>query len=824
MPLTSPQLVALFPPWLRERARGFGEPHLPDGEFVLYWLRTAVRADENPALDAALAAGNALGLPVLIYHALSERYPYASDRHHTFQLEAARDLQAAIGERNVGYVFHLERIGHRGGHLKEMALRSALIVTEDMPVEPLRTWTMALGRQTRRPVIAVDTACVAPMQLLGKAYDRAFAFRTATQRRYDARLNRSYLPLSPRHQPLVPDNLPFQPLDLQAADVAELVAQCAIDHAIGPLPETLGGSTAGYARWDRFRQSGLAHYARRRNDALLDGVSRMSPYLHYGMVSPFRIAREAAAEDNEGAKKYLDELLIWRELAYNFCFYRSDHGQTSALPGWALATLQEHARDTRPALPTWEVLARGRTGDDLWDAAQRSLLIHGELHNNVRMTWGKSLLHWTPDARTALATMIDLNHRYALDGQDPASYGGLLWCLGQFDRPFPPPRPIFGTVRDRSTKQHAQRLDPRKYLHKVARSVREPAPRVAVVGAGLAGLFAARTLADHGLRVTVFEKSRGVGGRMATRRTERGLQFDHGAQYFTVRDPHFRRYVDSWQQDGLVHPWRGRIVVLDHGAVTAEKAGTPRYVGVPTMNRICQHLADDLEVRLETQVAPLERRQETWNLSTVDGSSLGEFDAVIVSAPAGQTAQLLRTVPTLAGQAGSTKMHGCWAVMLALEEPLPRDYAGAFVDDSPLAWIARDGRKPGREPAHDTWVLHASSTWTEAHFEDSAPEIIDQLATAFWEATGVAAIPLCPAAAHRWRFALPPEPLADPCLFDAALSVAACGDWCGGPRVEGAFLSGMAAAGRLLGLFCGGWPEDGPAGQRSGADLQSRLF
>ncbi len=635
-----------------------------------------------------------------------------------------------------------------------------------MPVEPLRSWAMALGRQTQRPVIAVDTACVVPMQLVGKAYERAFAYRHATQTHYAERISRSYVPIESQVGPVWPGNLPFKPLDLQKADLAELVSRCAIDHAIGPVPHSPGGSTAGYHRWEKFKQRGLADYARLRNDALVDGVSRMSPYLHYGMVSPFRIAREAAACDHEGAEKFLDELLIWREMAYHFCFHRPDHGQTSALPAWALATLTEHASDPRPVLLSWETLARGQSGDPLWDAAQHSLLIHGELHNNVRMTWGKALLHWTPNPRSALSTMLDLNHRYALDGQDPASYGGILWCLGQFDRPFPPPRPVFGTVRDRSTQQHATRLDPQKYRRLVKRPLREPVPRVAVVGAGLAGLFAARTLADHGCQVTVFEKSRGAGGRMATRRTATGLRFDHGAQYFTVRNPHFRRYVESWEHDGLLRPWRGRIVVLNDGRVVAEKSATTRYVGVPTMNRICQHLAAGLDVRLGTPVAPLQRIDHGWRLAAEDGSELGEFTAAIVSAPAPQAAKLLSDVPRLAERAGSTPMLACWAVMLALEEPLPCDYAAAFVQDSPLAWLARDRSKPGRAAVVDTWVLHASPTWSHTHLEDAATDAADHLTKAMWEATGLPPVAVNSSAAHRWRFALPTEPRTEMCLFD----------------------------------------------------------
>ena len=251
------------------------------------------------------------------------------------------------------------------------------------------------------------------------------------------------------------------------------------------------------------------------------------------MVSPFRIARETSEIDNAGAEKYLDELLIWRELGYTFCFYREDHDQWSAIPDWAQETLRRHSTDDRSEVYSWEQLARGETKDDFWNAAQKSLLIQGELHNNVRMTWGKAILNWKRTPQEALATIIDLNHRYALDGRDPASYGGILWCLGQFDRPFEPEQNIIGTVRPRPTSNHASRLDTEKYLTRITTPRFDPAPTVAIIGAGISGLSAARTLQDHGLTVTVFDKSRGVGGRMSTRRTDQGTTFDHGAQYFT---------------------------------------------------------------------------------------------------------------------------------------------------------------------------------------------------------------------------------------------------------------------------------------------------
>jgi hypothetical protein len=252
------------------------------------------------------------------------------------------------------------------------------------------------------------------MQIVRMAHDRAFEFRQATQPLYEQRLHRPWQDAE-LHVATPTPQLPFEPLCLSVHDLGQLVSECEIDHAIAPVPHTGGGSTAGYARWEKFKQHALEAYAGLRNNPLIDGTSRLSPYLHYGMISPLRIAREAAALRTPGRDKYLDELLIWRELAYAFCYYRRDHERLAALPTWARETLAEHDSDCRGVIYSWETLARGRTGDRLWDAAQRSLLIHGELHNNVRMTWGKALLNWTSDAQSALAMMIDLHHRYALD-------------------------------------------------------------------------------------------------------------------------------------------------------------------------------------------------------------------------------------------------------------------------------------------------------------------------------------------------------------------------------------------------------------------------
>ena len=783
----------------RERIRALRTaPVNQAGQYVLYWLRTAMRAHENPALDVAINLANTLRLPLLVHQEFSSRFPHASDRHFVFLLEGARELSRELRKLDICYTAHVQRQGQRPSWLHHLAEQAAVVVTEEMPVRSMQAWLNELLCEIDAPVLAVDTACIVPMQLVGQAYDRAYQYRKATQKLCNTRINTAF-PDMPRAKALgsLPA-LPFEPVDFEREDIEQIVAACDIDHTVGPVSDTTGGSLAGYHRWNEFTSRKLARYAEDRNDALLDATSRMSPYLHYGMVSPFRLAREAAAIGGRGAEKFLDEMLIWREMAYAFCFYRPDHESLDAIPQWAVETLRAGECDERQALLSWETLARGRTADRLWDAAQRSLLIHGELHNNLRMTWGKAFLNWTVDARDALAKMIDLNHRYALDGNDPSSYGGLLWCLGQFDREFEPPRPVFGTVRYRGTAEHARRLDIESYWQKAARPVSESLPRVAVIGAGTSGLMCARTLADHGVPVVVFEKSRGVGGRMATRRSDDGIAFDHGAQYFTVRDERFNRYVQSWQHDGIVDCWEGRIRRLRDGQVEVSSTDTQRFVGVPSMTAVCKHLAVDIDVTLGLEVAHLVSQEGLWQLADVDGSVHGPFDIVIVSAPSAQSARLLEPVSALAARAEQVRMQPCWAVMVAFDSTLAVRFDGAFVQNSSLSWVARNSSKPARSNIADCWVLHGSAEWSLNHAADSAEEVMESLLQEFWRVTGISQMNPTHIDARRWRYALPLEPLEDRCLFDSASGLGACGDWCSGPRVEGAFLSGAAAAGYVL--------------------------
>jgi len=843
--------VSLLPEHLqpRVRPRSAIAPR-KEGTFVLYWMRTAVRGHENPALDVALEMSKSLGLPCFVYHALSERYPWASDRHHTFILEGAVEVQRELHRKGIGYAFHLERPGHRGPYLRQLADQAALVVTEEMPVPFLQRWTEGLATSTSTPVWSVDAALLAPVYQISPLHcDRAFRFREATtalRRRWlgepwpDAPLPEGLR--EPGRTPFLPA-LPFEPLDLERETIPEWVAQCDIDHGVGPVPHTRGGSSAGYRRWRSFVEEGIRRYADRRNDPLVCGVSRLSPYLHYGHVSPFRIAREAKAVGGRGAEKFLDELLIWRELAFAFSLHLADPDALAALPDWAYRTLRSHERDPRPRVLSWETLARAKTGDALWDAAQASLIIHGELHNQVRMTWGKAVPFWTRTAQEALTTLVDLNHRFALDGRDPNSQAGILWSLGALDRPFPPDRPVLGTVRPRPVEDHARRLDVQRWAAATRRPALAHPPRVAVIGGGISGLSAARVLQDHGLEVLVLDKGRTPGGRMSTRSSREGWAMDHGAQYFTARDPVFRMHVDSWHQDGWVAPWEGRWLRSVAGELQPVRPET-RWVGVPGMRALPTHLAKDLEVRSSVRVlelvdgeerssskSPGKGKEGRWWIRVAheigggalqeENDLLGPFDAVILTPPAPQSLELLAgRFPSLEEPLRKVRFHPCAAGLLRLQgAPLPLPFDGLLLSNSALSWVARDSSKPGRSSGvggGESWVLHGSPPWSAKHLDSDPAGIERGLLAEFQRLVDAwgdgSPLVLESFQTHRWRFAIPDPTLPERALWDRELGLGIAGDALGGPRVEGAFLSGRAAAGLLLGR-----PPGSPGSRKGGA-------
>lgn len=320
---------------------------------------------------------------------------------------------------------------------------------------------------------------------------------------------------------------------------------------------------------------------------------------------------------------------------------------------------------------------------------------------------------------------------------------------------------------------------------------------IAIIGTGIAGLSAAHALRDAGQDVQLFDKGHGSGGRMASKRSEAGA-LDLGAQYFTARDRRFLDAIQKWREQGWVAEWDPSLYQYRDGELSPSPDEQPRWVGTPRMSAITRALLQDQTVTFTCRITEVYRGKEHWHLQDSEGQTHGPFSRVLVATPAPQAAALLASAPKLAAAAASIPMEPTWAVALGFREQLETPVQGCFVHEGPLSWLACNRSKPGRDEQLDTWVLHASSSWSKQHIDLPKESVIEHLRGAFAELIGCAVHAPDFALAHRWLYARPMEAHQFGALADADLGIYACGDWCLSGRVEGAWLSGLEAARRLL--------------------------
>lgn len=460
--------VPPLPPGIEKRRRHLraGDAR-PGGAYVLYWMQAVRRAEGNLALDEAIRIANDLGLPVVVYEGLRPDYPEANVRIHTFIVEGMRENAEAAAARGLRYVANVPpRTAPDRDALPRLARRSAAVVTDEVPGFVFPSQTAALARRIDCPLVTVDASTVVPMREFPK---REFAARTIRPKIH--RVLEDYLRPGTSPEARIDGttlDVDLDPTDVASRSVADVVAASGVDPSVSVSPWYRGGRRAGLDRLAWFLENGLAAYGTGRRDLGRDSTSRLSAYLHFGFVSPLEVAlavRQSGAEPS-GVDGFLEQLIVRRELAFNFVFHEPDYTSVAALPAWARATLESHARDPRPDVSAAE-LESGSTYDDVWNLVQRELLLTGGIHNQPRMLWGKKVFEWSPTPQDAVDTMIRLHYRYALDGRAPATYTSIMWILGLHDRAWGPERPIYGTVRYMSSDSFRRKFDVVSYARLV---------------------------------------------------------------------------------------------------------------------------------------------------------------------------------------------------------------------------------------------------------------------------------------------------------------------------------------------------------------------
>jgi deoxyribodipyrimidine photo-lyase len=407
------------------------------GGFVVYWMQQSQRVSCNHALNYSIERANERGLPLLVFFCLA-LFPEANLRHYRFMLDGLADTGRLLRK------YGIRLIVRRGDPAKEVAKfgkTAALVVTDRGYLRIQKLWRKEVARALRCPLFQVETDVIVPVEEASAKEEYAAAtIRPKLHRRLAEFFTEHPLPRIRKK------SLSIGGMTLDISDPDALCSRLSADRSVNPVAWIRAGESAAYAMLDRFINEKLDRFTDLRNDPARDYLSNMSPYLHFGQISPYAIARQVVNSGSRSTEAFLEELFVRRELAMNFVFYNDRYDSIECLPAWSRRTLLEHQIDNREFLYSFRRLEWAETHDPFWNAAQKELVIRGKIHGYMRMYWGKKILEWSRTPATAYRTALRLNNKYSLDGRDPNGFAGVAWCFGKHDRPWGE-RAVFGQVR-----------------------------------------------------------------------------------------------------------------------------------------------------------------------------------------------------------------------------------------------------------------------------------------------------------------------------------------------------------------------------------------
>jgi deoxyribodipyrimidine photo-lyase len=441
-----------------ERIRPLNDRKATGRPLVVYWMQAAQRARTNHALEYAVRAANELRKSLVVFFALTENYPEANERHYAFMLEGLKETQETLRGRGIPMVV---RRGEPDKEIAAFGRDAAMVVVDDGYVRVERGWRRSAAAALDCPLVEVATNVVVPLAAASPKEEYA----AATLRPKIYRLLDGFLrPL--RETPLRIKSVEPAIDSWDIGDTTAALARLDLDRTIGRVPSIRGGESEAGIKLQAFVKNKLAAYAEARNDPSLDALSGLSPYLQFGQISPLAVALAVKKGPRYGQAAFLEELIVRRELSFNFVHYNRAYDRFESLPEWCRQALLEHAGDPRPYLYSRAELKAAATHDPYWNAAQKEMVLTGKMHGTMRMYWGKKILEWSVSPREAFRTALALNNAYELDGRDANAFAGVAWCFGKHDRPWAR-RPVFGTVRYMNAAGLRRKFDADAYVRKV---------------------------------------------------------------------------------------------------------------------------------------------------------------------------------------------------------------------------------------------------------------------------------------------------------------------------------------------------------------------
>ena len=426
--------------------------------YVLYWMQAAQRARFNHALEYAVTLANDARVPLAAVFALVDDYPGANLRHYDFMIDGLIETTRALANRGIGMAICRE---NPETLIPRLAQNAAAVVTDDGYTRIQKRWRTVVAENCDVPVHLVSTNVVVPVEVASNKEEYgAYTLRPKIHRL----LPQYLLPLSLRN--VGSDSLALRlDADPLPHDKNAILDSLTFNTTVSPAPGFVGGTNAGMMRLRQFIENALPRYESEGNDPTKNAESELSPYLHFGQISPVETAIHIGLSGQSPAESYLEQLIVRRELAMNFTFYNPAYDSLACLPDWATATLNDHRNDRREFVYELEQWEQAQTHDPYWNAAQNQMMRTGKMHGYMRMYWGKKLLEWTRTPERAFEIAVALNDKYELDGRDPNGYAGIAWCFGKHDRPWKE-RAIFGKVRYMNAAGLRRKFDIDRYTEK----------------------------------------------------------------------------------------------------------------------------------------------------------------------------------------------------------------------------------------------------------------------------------------------------------------------------------------------------------------------
>ena len=446
----------------KERIKILAKKDRQDRKYVLYWMQASQRTEYNHALEYAIQKSNELNKPLIVFFGITDNFPEANERHYFFMLEGLKEVQSALRERNIKMV-----IQHQSPEIgaAELSKQADLVVVDRGYLKIQRAWRNYLAERIDCPLIQVESDVVVPVETASpKEEFSAGTFRPKISKL----LTNFFTPISQTHPKISSLHFEFDSLDI--TDIEKAIVTLKIDRSVKKVGDFHGGTSEAEKHLQNFIDKKLDHYAELRNDPTLDYLSNMSPYLHFGQISPLNIALKVMETKSPGEEAYLEEMIVRRELSMNFIFYNQKYDEFEGLPAWAKKTLMEHIEDPRENVYSLEEFENAKTHDPYWNACQEEMVITGKMHGYMRMYWGKKILEWTKTPAEGIRIALYLNNKYELDGRDPNGFTGIAWCFGKHDRAWFE-RNIFGKVRYMNDNGLRRKFDADGYVKKVGQLV-----------------------------------------------------------------------------------------------------------------------------------------------------------------------------------------------------------------------------------------------------------------------------------------------------------------------------------------------------------------